>query len=114
MLRKCEVRPKPENTSELASLRRCVRTLLTKGTTDTLQMTYEAIYATCRSIVCVSNKGEGLYEVFKEEMERATTRMALALTNAEPEREGVDWIADFVEWCAWFEEQVVSIYSFCV
>jgi len=104
-----KVKPRPENPTELPQVRRCIRTLLTKGTTETLPITYEAIYLACRSIVCVADKGEGLYENLKIELERSLSRLANELVD-EKGTEG-QWIAAFVQACDWFEKQVVSIVS---
>jgi cullin 4 len=79
---------------------------LTKGTKETLPVTYEAIYLACRSIVCIANKGEGLYQTLKMEMEQSLSRLAKELLDEE--QTGANWLAAFVQACDWFESQVVS------
>jgi len=102
----CEVKPRPENPTEFAQIRRCVRTLLTKGTNETLPITYEAIYLACRSIVCLSNKGEGLYQTVRMEIEQSLAHLAKELLDEKRTRG--QWIDKFVQACDWFEKQVVS------
>lgn len=101
--------PKAEGdwSREFTNVRHCIRTILTKGASETLPLSYEEIYTGCRSIVCVSNKGEGLYETFKMEMDQSLNRLKELLVTEK--RTGVEWVAAFVEGCEWFETQVVSL-----
>lgn len=107
----CEVRPAPENPQEYAQVRRCIRTLLTKGTDEKLPITHEAIYLACRSIVCVANKGEGLYNGLKIEVDQCLSRLAKDLRDET--RTEVEWVAEFVEACKWFSRQAVSDAPLC-
>jgi cullin-4 len=100
-------RPKPENLNDLPLVRRCIRTLLTKGTNESLPITYEAIYSTCRSIVCVAGKGEGLYLTLKLEVEQALGPLARGLLSEV--QTCVQWLDAFVDVCNWFETQVVGV-----
>ena len=93
---------------EFNNVRRSIRTILTKGASENLPLSYEEIYTACCSLVCVSNKGEGLYETFKMEMEQSLSRLVTELLVTE-KRTGIEWIAAFVEGCEWFEQQVVSL-----
>lgn len=81
--------------------------MLTKGSNESIPITYEAVYSACRSIVCVSNKGEGLYQTLKMEVEQSLARLAQELL--EEKRSAVQWLSVFVDGCNWFEKQVVSI-----
>jgi cullin-4 len=95
-----------ENDGPYALVRRCLQIVLTRDNPDILPTTYEGIYAACRSIVTVSNKGEGLYGAVKMELEKSMNRLAKALM--EFAEEGMNWIIEFVKVCQWFEKQVVS------
>ena len=90
-----------------ALVRRCVRITLTRGTDDVLPASPEGIYSACRSIVSVSNKGEGLYGNLKLELEQCVGRLANDLL-AETE-DGMQWVSFFVQVTQWFETQVVSV-----
>lgn len=89
-----------------ALVRRCLQIILTRDNPDNLRTTYEGIYSACRSIVTVSNKGEGLYGTIKMELEKSANRLAKGLTEFTDE--GMNWIVEFVKVCQWFEKQVVS------
>lgn len=93
--------------AQFALVRRCIRTILTRNSSETLPATYEGIYTACRSIVTVSNKGEGLYGCLKMELEQCVGRLSKELT--ETTVEGMEWITHFVRVCQWFEAQVVSL-----
>lgn len=89
-----------------ALVRRCLEIILTRDSPDNLPTTYEGIYSACRSIITVSNKGEGLYGTIKMELEKSVNRLAKGLT--ESTEDGMNWIVEFVKVCQWFEKQVVS------
>jgi len=89
-----------------ARLSRSIRALLEKGS-DELSTTYEGIYTACRGVVCIAGRGEGLYEMLKVEIHKCVNRLAEELEKTN--KEGVEWIGQFVETCAWFEGQVVSV-----
>ena len=90
------------------NIRYCIRTILTRGASENLPLSYEEIYTACRFLVCISNKGEGLYETFKMEMEQSLSRLAIELLITE-KRTGIKWINAFVDGSKWFEQQVVSL-----
>ncbi|KAG2358657.1 hypothetical protein BDR07DRAFT_1452647 [Suillus spraguei] len=89
-------------------LSRSIRALLEKGS-DQLSTTYEGVYTACRGVVCVAGRGEGLYEMLKAEMHKCVNRLAEELEKTN--KEGVEWIGQFVETCAWFEGQVALLES---
>ncbi|KIM81855.1 hypothetical protein PILCRDRAFT_821213 [Piloderma croceum F 1598] len=99
----------PDHPTEFTQVRRCIRTLLTRRANETMPITYEAIYSACRSIVCVSNKGEGLYQTLRMELEYSLSRRAKELLDEKCT--GSQWIAKFVETCDQFEKQVVLLQS---
>ncbi|KAG1741864.1 Cullin family-domain-containing protein [Suillus paluster] len=82
--------------------------LLTKGSYE-LHTTYEGVYTACRGVVCDAGRGECLYEALKLEIDKCVSRLALELEKAN--KEVVEWIGQFVETCAWFEEQVALLES---
>ncbi|KIL57743.1 hypothetical protein M378DRAFT_188384 [Amanita muscaria Koide BX008] len=89
--------------TQLNELRHCIRTILTKEHPDVIQTTNEAIYNTCRSIVTVEDKGEGLYEILKLELERCGGELSKILNGSDVK--GIDWISQFVDICEWFTKQ---------
>jgi cullin-4 len=91
-----------------ARLSRSIRALLEKGS-DELSTTYEGIYTACRGVVCIAGRGEGLYEMLKVEIHKCVNRLAEELEKTN--KEGVEWIGQFVETCAWFEGQVALLES---
>lgn len=91
-----------------ALVRRCLRILLTKDTEEILPCPYEDIYAGCRSVVTVANKGEGLYGSLKLELEQSVGRLANDLI-ATPDK-GMHWIVEFVHACQWFDLHVVGLH----
>ena len=95
--------------THLALLHRCIRIVLTKEHPEIITTTYEAIYNACRSIVVVSDKGEGLYDTLKLELERCTVRLCKVLGQLDIK--GMEWITYFVKVCEWFNTQTVSITS---
>lgn len=54
----------------------------------------------------MSDKGEGLYENVKLELERCVGSLARELLQ--DSQDGVQWLISFIESCAWFEKQAVS------
>jgi hypothetical protein len=96
-----------EDDGSFALVRRCLRILLTKDSEEILPCPYEDIYAGCRSIVTLANKGEGLYGSLKIELEQSVGRIANDLIAA-PEK-GMHWIVEFVKVCQWFELHVVRL-----
>lgn len=102
---KSEVNDTTSGNSDFPLVRQCIRIILTKDPTDFLPTTYERIYAGCRSIVYVSNKGEGLYDALKLELEQCAGRLAGELLRKMAK--SMEWITAFVEICTWFEKQVV-------
>ncbi|KAG1814325.1 Cullin family-domain-containing protein [Suillus subaureus] len=89
-------------------LSRSIRALLEKGS-DELSTTYEGVYTACRSVVCVAGRGEGLYEMLKVEIHKCVNRLAEELEKTN--KEGVEWVGQFVETCTWFEGQVALLES---
>ncbi|KAG2129711.1 Cullin family-domain-containing protein [Suillus bovinus] len=89
-------------------LARSIRALLEKGSGE-LGTTYEGVYTACRGIVCIAGRGEGLYEMLKAEIHRCVNRLAEELEKTN--KDGVEWIGQFVETCAWFERQVALLES---
>ncbi|KAG1746967.1 Cullin family-domain-containing protein [Suillus lakei] len=92
----------------LVRLSRSIRTLLEKGSVD-LSTTYEGVYTACRGVVCIAGRGEGLYAMLKAEIHKCVNRLAEELEKTN--KEGVEWIGQFVETCAWFEGQVALLES---
>ncbi|KAK2464856.1 hypothetical protein APHAL10511_002932 [Amanita phalloides] len=96
-------KPAPEDV-QLTLLRRCIRIVLTKEYPEVIPTTYETVYNACRSIVAVADKGEGLYDTLKLELEYCTGRLTRIL--AELEVKGIEWITHFVNICEWFGTQI--------
>jgi len=99
-------KPKDDDGS-FALARRCLMIILTKDNHETLPLPYEGIYAACRSIVTVSNNGEGLYGTLKMELEKSVGRLASDLTRTA--ETGMNWIVEFVKVCKWFELHIVRV-----
>ena len=79
--------------------------LLAKGTADPLPASYERIYSACQAVVCNAQKGEGIYEYLKMQMERSFDVLRKDLLS--DQRVGVAWLEPFIQTCEWFEKQVV-------
>jgi len=95
--------------TQLALLHRCIRIILTKEHPEIIPTTYETIYNACRSIVLVADKGEGLYDTLKLELERCTGQLSKILTQLDVK--GIEWIGHFVDVCEWFNTQTVCTKS---
>lgn len=93
------------NNSYYPLVRRAVRTVLTRHATEALPGTYERIYSACRSIVCVSNKGEGLYGTLRFELEQCVGHLATELTQKAEDT--MEWMNLLVKICQWYDKQVV-------
>ena len=104
----CVVKAQAESVydRDLALVRRAIRVILAKGTTETLPATYAKIYAACQAVVSNAHKGEGIYENLKLEMERCFGSLLKGLL--ETSHVGVAWLQPFIEACNWFDKQVVS------
>ncbi|KAF8168514.1 Cullin family-domain-containing protein [Crassisporium funariophilum] len=91
---------------QLALLRRCIRTILTRmpGPDDTMPTTYEGIYNACRSIITVANLGDDLYNILRIELEQSIGRLSRALTDST--EKDMAWITSFTKALAWFERQI--------
>ncbi|KAI0078540.1 Cullin-domain-containing protein [Panus rudis PR-1116 ss-1] len=94
---------------DYALVRRSIKVILTKGTTERLPATYAEIYTACRGIVCVQKKGEGMYEALKLEVERCVGELARFLVYEGSEN--IAWVIPFIEVCVWFEKQVALLES---
>ena len=89
-----------------------MRVLLDKQGRDNLPVAYEYIYRACRSVVDVYNRGEGLCETLKLELEKCVGSLAKELMQAKAGE--VEWLLTFNETCAWFEKQTVGHFTFDV
>lgn len=87
-------------------VKRGIRLLFSRNNKDRLPATYDKIYEACRSVVCSANKGNGVYENFKLELERCVGDLLRSLKDEE--KQGVDYVIPFIEACQWFEKQVVG------
>ncbi|KAG5641762.1 hypothetical protein DXG03_004274 [Asterophora parasitica] len=97
-----------EENSHLGLLRRTIRTILTLDASEGLPATYEGIYSACCSVVTVANKGEGLYGIYKLELEQCIGRLEHHLTSHPiAEGEAATWVVELVRVCGWFEKQIV-------
>lgn len=91
-------------------LRRCIRVILTRNpnpATDTLPLSYEAIYNTCRSLVTVSNRGDELYNFLEVELEKTIGGTSKWLATDIEERD-TEWLDCFNKVMTWLEKQIVS------
>jgi cullin 4 len=88
----------------LAVLRRCMRIILTRDSTDTLPLTYERIYALCRDAVVIHRNGETLGDVLKKELDQSVSRLERGL--ADDISEGVGFALPFAHALTWFEKQL--------
>ena len=82
---------------------------MARDSDETIPSSYEGIYTACRSVVTVSNKGEGLYDALRIELEQSVGRLANDLTTGA--EKGMNWITEFVKVCRWFESRVVCLSS---
>ncbi|KAH9836648.1 Cullin-domain-containing protein [Rhodofomes roseus] len=94
---------------DFALVTRSVRALLDKQNKDGLPVAYEYIYRACRSAVDVYNRGEGLYENVKLELEKCVGSLAKELLQNTAGK--VEWLLDFNEICAWFDKQTAILQS---
>lgn len=91
---------------EFGLVRHTIRVVLAKDTADKLPATYEKIYAACQAVVCNAQKGEGIYDNLKLELERCFRNLLKELLdNAQS---GIKWLEPFIQACEWFDKQVVS------
>lgn len=88
----------------LSLLRRCMRIILTRDTTDALPLTYERIYALCRDAVVIHNKGEVLADMLKIELDQSVACLERGLTD--DVSEGIGFALPFAQALRWFERQV--------
>ena len=88
----------------LDHLRRCMRIILTRDTTDTLPFTYERIYALCRDAVVIHRKGEILGGMLKIELDQSVARLERGLVD--DISEGVSFALPFANALTWFEKQL--------
>ena len=78
-----------------------------------MKHSYENIYAACRALVTLYNKGEGIYGNLKIDLEQSLGRLADHLETFQAEgpeasdAPGMKWIEEFVKVCRWFEAQIV-------
>ncbi len=98
--------PESAYDSEYKLCIRAIRVLLTRENPESLPGTYEKIYSACRAVVCAAQKGEGLYEHLKLEIERCIGNLQRKLV--EDGSKDVEWLCPFTESCNWFAKQVVS------
>ena len=105
------VGPLPAGDKQLALLRRCIRTILTRlpGPNDTIPVTYEGIYNACRSVIVVSHLGDELHNILRIELEQSIGRLSKALT--ESTETDTKWITSFNKTLKWFDDQIVSFES---
>ena len=96
---------------DFALVKRSLRLALQRGNKDRFPASYERISEACRSVVWSANKGDGVYENFKLELERCIGELNRLLRNEE--KQGVDFMIPFIDACQWFEKQVVGYYSMC-
>ncbi|KAJ3485804.1 hypothetical protein NLI96_g4680 [Meripilus lineatus] len=89
---------------EFALVKRSIRLLLTNNSHEKLPGTYERIFNACRTVVSVAQKGEGLYENLKIEVERCNNELARVLKG--DTRNGVEWLVALVEASEWYEKRV--------
>ena len=96
-------------------LRQSIRRILTREAEVPVKHSYESIYAACRALVTLYDKGEGIYGNFKIDLEQSLGRLADHLETFQAEgpeasdAPGVKWIEEFVKACRWFEEQIVRL-----
>ncbi|KAK7688012.1 hypothetical protein QCA50_008382 [Cerrena zonata] len=90
-------------------VKRTIRVLFLRGNRDRLPATYDRIKEACRSVICSANKGDGVYENFKLELERCIGDLVKSLENEQ--KQGVDYIVPFIDACQWFEKQVSLLQS---
>ncbi|KZT68852.1 Cullin-domain-containing protein [Daedalea quercina L-15889] len=94
---------------DFALATRSVRVLLDKHDRDGLPVAYEYVYRACRSVVDVYNRGEGLYENVRLELEKCVGTLAKELLQVKAEE--VEWLVSFNETCAWFEKRTAILQS---
>lgn len=71
-----------------------------------LPRTHEAVYAACRAVVCEAEKGEGLYEQLKINVEQYIGKISARLfSNPSPP---IEWLSAFINASEQFEKRVVG------
>lgn len=96
----------PAGDKQLALLRRCINTILTRNLIEALPATYEGIFTACRSIVTIAHLGHDLYNILRRELELSISQISreMALST----EKDTTWIASFNKVFSWLEKQIVS------
>ncbi|KAF7969734.1 hypothetical protein HWV62_26086 [Athelia sp. TMB] len=96
-------------------VKRAIRVLLTPPAhnPESLPMSYEAVYCACRAVVS-GGGGEELYTALKIEVDQCLGRLMRDLRSGDSNmeidgEEGIQWLAKFVDICAWFSTQVAIL-----
>ncbi|KAI0785913.1 Cullin family-domain-containing protein [Abortiporus biennis] len=89
---------------EFALVKRSIRVLLSFGSNEPLPASYQKVHTSCRASVVLGQKGEGLYEALKLELERCLSDISRVLRGND--KSGIAWLAVFIEACSWFEKQI--------
>ncbi|KAI9566965.1 Cullin family-domain-containing protein [Boletus coccyginus] len=93
-------------------LRCCTRLLLTRGSqSEMLPASFESIYTTCCSQVCIPGQGEKLYEMLVMETDQCNLHLRRELEAFRDIGNLGDWLEQFVQVCEWFESKVALLQS---
>lgn len=78
---------------------------------ELLPETFESIYIACCSLVRAPGQGNMLYEMLVEEIDKCNCRLLDELEKAGDADTGtlMDWLAQFVQVCEWFQMKVVRL-----
>lgn len=85
-------------------LRRCMRIILTRDSTDDFPLSYERVYALCRDAVVIDNKGETLADMLGIELDQSVSRLEREL--ADDISGGLGFALPLARALTWFEKQV--------
>jgi hypothetical protein len=88
----------------LSLLRRCMRIILTRDSTEDFPLSYERVYALCRDAVVIDNKGETLADMLRIELDQSVSRLEREL--ADDISEGLSFALPLARALTWFEKQV--------
>jgi len=111
MFTSCRVSAKPrtdrQSDADFALMQRCIKVTLSRDTSAQLPATYEQLYTTCQSVVCVAGRAKALSETLRLELEKCVSRLQAELYNQE--LDDSKWLELIVTTFGWFEKQIVCV-----
>lgn len=98
--------PQTVQDEDLNLLKRTIRTILTEEHPEPLATSNERIYTACRIVVCVSGRGQGLFDTLRIELEQYVARLARSLSS-QKEQDPSKWIMHVVRDSSYFTSRIV-------